>query len=107
MHDALPLLRKAGQVKVVQVARADELERARETLEEVVEWLLEHGVKAQTQLIKTTDDDVADLEGTASAMHADLIVAGAYGHTRLQEWFLGGVTRDLLLRTQRCAFISH
>ena len=38
---------------------------------------------------------------------ADVIVAGAYGHSRLREWVLGGVTRDLLLRADMCALVSH
>jgi nucleotide-binding universal stress UspA family protein len=38
---------------------------------------------------------------------ADLLVAGAYGHSRVREWALGGVTRDLLLRAERCALVSH
>ena len=36
-----------------------------------------------------------------------MIVGGAYGHSRLREWVLGGVTRDLLLRPARAALISH
>jgi nucleotide-binding universal stress UspA family protein len=38
---------------------------------------------------------------------ADLVVAGAYGHSRLGEWVLGGVTIDLLLRTDRCSLLSR
>ncbi len=107
IHDALPFLQKAGTVRIVQVTRSDQLEYVWETLHDVVDWLKEHGVKATPQAIKTSGDDIADLEAAASSMHADLVVAGAYGHTRLQEWFLGGVTRDLLMRTRRCALVSH
>ncbi|RZM09135.1 MAG: universal stress protein, partial [Sphingomonas sp.] len=38
---------------------------------------------------------------------ADLVVAGAYGHSRIREWAFGGVTRDLLLRDRRCTLLSH
>ena len=41
------------------------------------------------------------------ATGADVVVAGAYGHSRLREWVLGGVTRDLLLSANRCALVSH
>ena len=41
------------------------------------------------------------------ASGADVVVAGAYGHSRLREWVLGGVTRDLLLSANRCALVSH
>ena len=43
----------------------------------------------------------------AAEEDAELIVAGAYGHNRLREWAFGGVTRDLLLRANRCALLSH
>ena len=38
---------------------------------------------------------------------ADLIVAGAYGHTRLREWVFGGFTRDLLQRSPLCVLLVH
>jgi nucleotide-binding universal stress UspA family protein len=38
---------------------------------------------------------------------ADLIVAGAYAHSRLQEWVLGGVTRNLLTQSDVCSRILH
>jgi len=37
----------------------------------------------------------------------DLIVASAYGHSRLREWVRGGVTLNLLLYGDRCALVSH
>ena len=49
----------------------------------------------------------ACLNAIAQELAADLIVAGAYGHSRLREWVLGGVTRDLLLRANRCSLVSH
>ena len=36
------------------------------------------------------------LESTARAYHADLVVAGGYGHTRMREWLFGGMTRNLI-----------
>jgi nucleotide-binding universal stress UspA family protein len=43
----------------------------------------------------------------AKAGGADLIVAGAYGHSRLGEWAFGGVTRDLLTSSPVCCLLSH
>ena len=54
-----------------------------------------------------TGDDAFDLNTVASGGEADIIVAGAYGHGRLREWALGGVTHDLLSRAERCALLSH
>ena len=51
---------------------------------------------------------IADqLMGVAKSEGADLIVAGAYGHTRLGEWVFGGVTRDLLQRSDICCLFSY
>jgi nucleotide-binding universal stress UspA family protein len=47
------------------------------------------------------------LRAIAQERGADLIVAGAYGHSRLREFVLGGVTHDLLLCANRCALVSH
>jgi len=38
---------------------------------------------------------------------ADLLVSGAYGHTRLGEWIFGGVTQDLLTQSPVCCLLSH
>jgi nucleotide-binding universal stress UspA family protein len=48
-----------------------------------------------------------DLIVAADAMRADLIVAGGYGHSRLREWALGGVTQGLLQKATRCVLFSH
>jgi nucleotide-binding universal stress UspA family protein len=37
----------------------------------------------------------------------DLLVAGAYGHSRLGEWAFGGVTRGLLTQSPVCCLLSH
>jgi nucleotide-binding universal stress UspA family protein len=38
---------------------------------------------------------------------ADLIVCGAYGHSRASEWVFGGVTRDLLTHSRLCCLMAH
>jgi nucleotide-binding universal stress UspA family protein len=105
--DALPLLKKAAHVAVVEIATADELAAARRNLEDVVGWLKRHGVVAESLASPSTGDDVTRLNAIVHEQGADVIVAGAYGHSRLREWVLGGVTRDLLLRADRCSLVSH
>ena len=73
----------------------------------VVNWLKRDGITAEAVASLSTGDDAARLDGIASDQAADIIVAGAYGHSRLREWALGGVTKDLLLRAGRCSFVSH
>jgi nucleotide-binding universal stress UspA family protein len=105
--DALPLLKLAAHVTVVEIAPKDDLSEAGKRLDDVVRWLKRHGMEAQSVTSESTGDDTARLNAIADEQDADLIIAGAYGHSRLREWALGGVTGDLLLRAKRCIFVSH
>ena len=107
LHDALPLLKQAAHVAVVEIAPEEEMAEARTHLAEVVAWLKLHGVAAQPLASAATGDDAAQLSALAREQGADAVVAGAYGHSRLREWALGGVTRKLLLSTERCCLVSH
>jgi nucleotide-binding universal stress UspA family protein len=108
VFDAVPLLQKAGHVAVVEIAADDEqLAAARVHLEDVARWLERHGVAAELLARPSTGDNTTQMHAIAHEQDADVIVAGAYGHSRLREWVLGGVTRDLLLRANRCSFVSH
>jgi nucleotide-binding universal stress UspA family protein len=105
--DALPLLAAADSVVVVEIAETDEVARAQVRLADVVGWLGRHGVSA-TVRVETTEGAVsAKLDALANEIGADVLVAGAYGHTRLREWMLGGVTDDLLLTAARATLVSH
>jgi nucleotide-binding universal stress UspA family protein len=105
--DALPLLKWASHVAVVEIARESELAAARARLDDVVAWLGRHGVTASPIAARSQGADAAELNEIVQRQGADLIVAGAYGHDRVREWALGGVTRDLLLCADRCALVSH
>ena len=105
--DALPLLKKATFVTVVEIAPENEMVQARRHLDQVVEWLKRHGVGAQSRVVASLGKDSKHLAEIGREQKADLMVAGAYGHNRVREWMLGGVTRDLLTRPESCAFVSH
>jgi nucleotide-binding universal stress UspA family protein len=107
IHDALPMLKTAGRVTVVEIAAEQDLSPARLRLRDVVGWLGRHGIDATPIALPSTGDDVVRLNTILREQGADLVVAGAYGHSRVREWALGGVTRDLLLRAGRCALVSH
>jgi nucleotide-binding universal stress UspA family protein len=47
------------------------------------------------------------LENIAANIGAGAVIAGAYGHSRLREWVLSGVTRHLATQSRRCAFLSR
>jgi nucleotide-binding universal stress UspA family protein len=90
---ALPLLRLAGDVDIVQ---AGDLEKE-VSANELALYLALHGIKTQNHAI---DVGIRDIGGTliaaAERFASDLIVMGAYGHSRFRERILGGATRGLL-----------
>jgi nucleotide-binding universal stress UspA family protein len=105
--DALPLLKRAAHVAIVELAKEDDLPAARSHLRDVVAWLRRHGVEAEPIAATSTGEVSDQLIAIAKDQDADVIVAGAYGHSRLREWALGGVTRKLLLSRAQCSLLSH
>lgn len=105
--DALPLLAKAEEVIVAAIDEWQDPAWVRESANDVVIWLGRHGVDSHAAVLSAYGPPASQLDTYAWENGADLIVAGAYGHTRLREWALGGVTRDLLHTTSRCSFLSH
>jgi len=107
VSDAMPLLKLAGQVSVVEVADRVDMATAEARLEDVVGWLAGHGVTAAAMPVQAHGDVTAQLEHIAQEREVGLIVAGAYGHTRLREWVFGGVTREVLMNPRLCTLMSH
>jgi nucleotide-binding universal stress UspA family protein len=105
---ALPLLHRSGEVTIAEIVE-DEADRAAalSRVEDVVAWLSRHGVEASLQVPEQRDDAATQLERIASDVGAGVVVAGAYGHSRLSEWILGGVTRRLMNPSNRCSLLSH
>ena len=108
VSDALPLLHRSAEVTVVEIVE-DEVDRAAalSRVEDVVAWLGRHGVQASQRVLEQRGDAATQLERIASDVGAGVIIAGAFGHSRLSEWILGGVTRRLINPTNRCALLSH
>ena len=92
--DAVPLLLSAEEVTVVKVDR-DPSEAVRTGVADVVAYLPRPGVQARAEVL-TDKDESARLREFIAECRADLVVSGAYGHSRLREWAFGGVTRSLL-----------
>ncbi len=105
--DALPLLKASQRVDVVEIVDAEALRETRRRLGDVGDWLARHGVEAQCSAEISSGSEAAQIHAIAREREVDLIVAGAFGHSRLREWAFGGVTRDLLLRSDRCVLASH
>ncbi|MBZ9811077.1 universal stress protein [Mesorhizobium sp. ESP-6-2] len=92
--DAMPFLQMAQEVRVITI----DDEATDETwngLDDLVAFLDVHGVEARAEVFpeKSNGGTIADLAG---AMNADLVISGAYGHSRFREWIFGGATRALL-----------
>ena len=105
--DALPLLRQARSVSIVAVAAPGEHAETQIQVADVARWLGRHGVVAREMALRSDGPDPAQITAVAAELDTDVIVAGAYGHSRLREWVLGGVTRELLLHEDRCSLLSH
>jgi len=105
--DALPLLKIASKIIVVEVADEEEMEDARLRVEDVVEWLKRHELTAMAAVTPRNGDDSKALAAFTKLNGAELLVAGAYGHGRMREWAFGGMTRDLLLHEDRMVLLSH
>lgn len=93
--DALPFLKAASDVLVASINEGDLLGE-RTSLDSVLAWLRRHGVKARGEVYPLTGTAGETLVSLGRQSGADLIITGAYGHSRVREWFLGGMTRDLL-----------
>jgi nucleotide-binding universal stress UspA family protein len=106
--DAMPFLVGAAEVLVLAICEDDDLVDALESAAEVALSLSRHGVAAHGDAQKKDDCGVAGtLTKRANAMGADLVVAGAYGHSRFGEWTFGGVTRDMLTHPRHFMLLSH
>jgi nucleotide-binding universal stress UspA family protein len=106
--DALPILREAKDVAVVEIVE-EETDRAAALagVEDIVSWLLRHGVLASVRVPAECGNAAAQIDTIASELGAGLVVAGAYGHSRFREWILGGVTKYLVNPSKRCSLLSR
>lgn len=106
INDALPILQGAKRVEVVAFdPRAEAYEIA---CADISLHLSRHGVRAEAHAMAVAEIDIGDaLLSRAADSGADLIVMGAYGHSRFREVVLGGVTRHLLEHMTVPVLMSH
>jgi nucleotide-binding universal stress UspA family protein len=107
VSDAVPLLEKAKQVRVVTVINEKNLDR-KHSAEELSKNLSRHGIDVVLDRIDAKGGSIGDVLGDYVASHAaDLLVMGAYGHSRLREFVLGGATNSLLSKPPLPILFSH
>jgi nucleotide-binding universal stress UspA family protein len=109
MHDALPLIAEAEAVTVIAVgSHKSDVERHHISFHQVVRHLERRGLAVRAEEDVESGLTVSDLLlSRASDLGADLLVAGAYHHSRFREAVLGGVSRELLNHMTVPVLMSH
>lgn len=106
LNDALPLLKRAQQVIVLSIDPRGAERRVPGA--DIALHLARHGVKAEASTAYGDDLSVGDVILSRGAdLGVDMIVMGAYGHSRAREFVLGGATRHILRHMTVPAFMSH
>ncbi len=101
---ALPLLSRAETVTIVTA----DMEKAGTKPSELADYLAEHGISARTWAFLPDEGALGErLLGEAETAGADMLVMGAYGHSRLREMVFGGVTRSVTAKSKIPVFMAH
>ena len=105
---AIPLLRRAQGVTLYAIRSSEKGETVEGELADVVRFLARHEIVAEPVIASRGQTSAGrQILDEALARRAGLIVAGGYGHARLREWALGGVTRDLIDDGTICLCLAH
>jgi nucleotide-binding universal stress UspA family protein len=107
LYDAIPLLQKCAQVRLLELYKKDQYEASNSHLIQIINWLLSHSIHAQAATLESNGNDAEQLQAYAGEHDVDLLIGGAFGHSRIREWMFGGVTRNLFFHGAQCALISH
>jgi nucleotide-binding universal stress UspA family protein len=108
VRDALPFLQRATRVIIVEACRPDDEKTALARLDDVTRYLTYHHVKGGPRImLEQKGSGASQLLHIAEVERSDLLVTGAYGHSRLGEWIFGGMTRELLASSPICCLMSH
>jgi hypothetical protein len=106
---ALMFLKAAGSIVIIQSAdNLDEFDQSLCDPGRLVAWLARHDLTATLETITNSKDAAGDILAKCTASNVDLLVCGAYGHSRAREFIFGGVTRTLInTTTSPSLFLSH
>jgi nucleotide-binding universal stress UspA family protein len=97
VHDAIPILRKATSVRIVTIQHGAHLDRALDrSSERLVRHLARFGVHARCSALLRDGQDGISLLEHLQEWPTDFVVMGAFGHSRIRERILGGVTQTML-----------
>lgn len=105
---SLPFLKRADLVQIVVVDPPTHGPERSDPGGHLCQLLVRHGVKAEVSVLARTLPHVSDvLARQVRDLNADLLVMGAYGHSRFREAILGGTTRDMLEHAEVPVFLAH
>jgi nucleotide-binding universal stress UspA family protein len=109
VNDALPLLERAKAVSVVTInPHQRPFGHGEEPGADIGLHLARHDIKIEVQRVESRDIDIANtLLSHIANESADLLIMGAYGHSRVREFVLGGVTRTILAEMTVPVLMSH
>ncbi len=105
--DALPFLELAQTVVVYSVLEQGDEAQTSADMTDVLAYLEARGISATGATMPRSASAGEDLLVAAAKTSADLLVSGAYGRTRLEEWMFGGVTKTLIGRSAIPVLLSH
>ncbi len=102
---AMPFLRQADTVRILTAETSATPAAAGRRIAEYLSW---HGVNSQSIVVKPGSEPVGQaLMGKAVELGADLLIMGGYGHSRMREMILGGVTRYILNHVNVSVLMAH
>ena len=106
VFDALPLLKDAEQAQILEVKQAEDASLTPDT--SIAATVGRHGIKPSLRSTVAPDSKVGDeILSRLAEERADLLVMGAYGHSRVREYVLGSATRHIARRMTVPTLWSH
>ena len=107
ISDALPLLEKARKVRVVTIVDEKNID-SKHSAEELAKNLARHGIDIVLDKVEARTKPIGCVLESYTLSHGvDLLVMGAYGHSRLRQFILGGATKSLLSNPPLPILFSH
>jgi nucleotide-binding universal stress UspA family protein len=108
VFDALPVLRQAEQVQILEINESSDRRHGLAPDTSIAASLARHGIKPTVRTSVAGDISVGDeILSRIADMSADLLVMGAYGHSRMRELVFGGVTRHIAKHMTVPTLFSH
>lgn len=105
---ALPFLRAADEVEITVIDPSPYGPERSEPGQALAQMLVRHGVKAEVAVLAKTRPQVSEMiHQRATEIGADMVVMGAYGHSRFRQAILGGATRNTLETTRVPVFMAR